>query len=276
MIKVQLYVPPGGYFAERWCQGLVHAAAGAPLYRGRAGERRDPRRDRPGQHPGAWLGGHRAKDRATTSPTSSASRSRPKTASRASSSSGWPNRPIPEALTVLGGPHASMAAEDCLEHIPELDVVVRGEGEFTMLDICRAWETEPSASPPSATSRGSSSGSTAGSGAIRRGRPSPTSTASPSPPSISCPSKNTISRSRSRAAATFPPSNIMTSRGCPFNCSFCATPINWGRHVRMRSPENVVRRDRVSQGALRHQGRLFLRRHVQRQPQAGRRHLRPA
>ncbi|MHB8055088.1 MAG: B12-binding domain-containing radical SAM protein, partial [Candidatus Aminicenantales bacterium] len=29
--------------------------------------------------------------------------------------------------------------------------------------------------------------------------------------------------------------------GCPFNCSFCATPINWGRHVRMRSPENVVR-----------------------------------
>ena len=33
----------------------------------------------------------------------------------------------------------------------------------------------------------------------------------------------------------------MTSRGCPFDCNFCATPINWGRHVRMRSPENVVR-----------------------------------
>ena len=36
----------------------------------------------------------------------------------------------PGALTVLGGPHASMAAEDCLAHIPELDVVVRGEGEI--------------------------------------------------------------------------------------------------------------------------------------------------
>jgi radical SAM superfamily enzyme YgiQ (UPF0313 family) len=35
--------------------------------------------------------------------------------------------------------------------------------------------------------------------------------------------------------------NIMASRGCPFDCNFCATPINWGRHVRMRSPENVVR-----------------------------------
>ena len=38
-----------------------------------------------------------------------------------------------------------------------------------------------------------------------------------------------------------PAVNIMASRGCPFDCNFCATPINWGRHVRMRSPENVVR-----------------------------------
>ncbi|MFQ6039124.1 MAG: B12-binding domain-containing radical SAM protein, partial [Candidatus Aminicenantales bacterium] len=37
-----------------------------------------------------------------------------------------------------------------------------------------------------------------------------------------------------------PAVNIMTSRGCPFDCNFCATPVNWGRHVRMRSPENVV------------------------------------
>ncbi len=37
-----------------------------------------------------------------------------------------------------------------------------------------------------------------------------------------------------------PAVNIMTSRGCPFNCNFCATPINWGRTVRTRSPLNVV------------------------------------
>jgi hypothetical protein len=34
--------------------------------------------------------------------------------------------------------------------------------------------------------------------------------------------------------------NIMTSRGCPFNCYFCATPINWGRRVRGHSPERVL------------------------------------
>ncbi len=32
----------------------------------------------------------------------------------------------------------------------------------------------------------------------------------------------------------------MTSRGCPFNCNFCATPINWGRAVRVRTTDNVV------------------------------------
>jgi radical SAM superfamily enzyme YgiQ (UPF0313 family) len=37
-----------------------------------------------------------------------------------------------------------------------------------------------------------------------------------------------------------PAVNMMTSRGCPFDCNFCATPINWGRVVRMRSAENIV------------------------------------
>jgi len=53
----------------------------------------------------------------------------------------------PGVLTVLGGPHASMAAEDCLEHIPELDFVVRGEGEETMLEVCRLWRADAGTEP---------------------------------------------------------------------------------------------------------------------------------
>lgn len=33
---------------------------------------------------------------------------------------------------------------------------------------------------------------------------------------------------------------IMTSRGCPFNCTFCASNVIWKRRIRFRSVENVI------------------------------------
>jgi anaerobic magnesium-protoporphyrin IX monomethyl ester cyclase len=33
---------------------------------------------------------------------------------------------------------------------------------------------------------------------------------------------------------------VMTSRGCPFNCTFCRSPVMWGKKVRKRSPENII------------------------------------
>lgn len=33
--------------------------------------------------------------------------------------------------------------------------------------------------------------------------------------------------------------NVVTTRGCPFHCNWCAKPI-WGQHYAVRSPENVV------------------------------------
>jgi radical SAM superfamily enzyme YgiQ (UPF0313 family) len=38
----------------------------------------------------------------------------------------------------------------------------------------------------------------------------------------------------------FPVGSVMTSRGCPFDCTFCASTTLWGRGWRTRSPENVV------------------------------------
>lgn len=37
-----------------------------------------------------------------------------------------------------------------------------------------------------------------------------------------------------------PTATIMTSRGCPFNCSFCASKTMWQRRLRLRTPDNVV------------------------------------
>ena len=33
--------------------------------------------------------------------------------------------------------------------------------------------------------------------------------------------------------------NLVTSRGCPFHCNWCAKPI-WGQRYDVRSPEDVV------------------------------------
>ena len=33
---------------------------------------------------------------------------------------------------------------------------------------------------------------------------------------------------------------VMGSRGCPYNCAYCGSPIMWKRRVRYRSPQNVV------------------------------------
>jgi len=42
-------------------------------------------------------------------------------------------------------------------------------------------------------------------------------------------------------AKAFPVAPIITSRGCPYNCSFCASNVTWGRRIRFRSPQNVLR-----------------------------------
>ena len=38
-----------------------------------------------------------------------------------------------------------------------------------------------------------------------------------------------------------PVASILTSRGCPFKCSFCAAPVTTGRKMRYRSADNVLK-----------------------------------
>lgn len=44
---------------------------------------------------------------------------------------------LPDVPTVYGGVHASFTAEDTLKHIPEIDYIIKGEGEWSFLALCR-------------------------------------------------------------------------------------------------------------------------------------------
>lgn len=237
-MRVQLYVPPGGYFAERWSRGssmppLGLLSIGAVLRRAgveveivpadilRLGWRDIARR----------IAAARPDIVGVTATTENRFQSF-RLARIAKSAH-------PEGLTIMGGPHASMAAEDTLAHIPELDAVVCGEGEDTMADLCRvrAESRDPAAllDVPGLRLRKD--------GRVVATAPRPAIAdldALPFPAFDLVPFDAYNFRVEVPGYGPLPAVNIMTSRGCPFNCNFCATPVNWGRRVRFRSPENVV------------------------------------
>jgi len=139
-------------------------------------------------------------------------------------------------LTVLGGPHMTMAGADTLHNIRDVDIAVIGEGEITIVDLVKA----------------ASSGTDF---AIVKGicfRKDDDVVFSGNREKISnlddlpYPARHLIPIEKYNFYVDAPggkrlkAQNIMTSRGCPFNCYFCATPINWGRKMRGCSPGRVA------------------------------------
>jgi len=238
-MRVQLFIPPGGYVAERWSKGSSMPPLGilsiAAVLEKEGIEVEVVPADVLGL---SWaeieerIRGYRPDIVGVTTSTENRFQSF-ELIRRARHA--WP-----QALTVMGGPHASMAAEDSLTYLPELDVVVRGEGEITTVDLCRKLE--------GAVDRGAALAGIPGISYRRDGR---VVSNAPRPPiadldSLPFPAFHLIPFEKYNftvdvpGRGPLPAVNVMTSRGCPFDCNFCATPVNWGRKVRTRSPKNVM------------------------------------
>ena len=237
-MKVQLFVPPGGYFAERWSKGSSMPPLGL-LYIGAVLEKEGVEVEIvPADILKLGWGDIERKVRdgrpdivGVTSTTENRFQSFElvRLAKKA----------YPPAFTVMGGPHASMAAEDALAHIPELDIVVRGEGEESTLDLCRALEGKKDTNGISHVA-GISHRLNGEVISNRPGSPIFNLDGLPFPAFHLVPFEKYNFKMDVPGQGSLPAVNIMTSRGCPFNCNFCATPINWGRAVRTRSPLNVI------------------------------------
>lgn len=134
----------------------------------------------------------------------------------------------PELKIVFGGPHATALPEEVLLGTPEIDVVVRGEGELPLCELLEAWE------------RGIPLNNVAGL-TYRKDDTVVSTDTSPQAQDLDClplPAWNLIN------LVDYTMSCCITARGCAFSCNFCA-----GRTVsptyRYRSPENVARELRL-------------------------------
>lgn len=129
---------------------------------------------------------------------------------------------LPGTTVVVGGVHATALPTETLRDFPAFDAAVFGEGERTLPELARALEG------------GSDLGAVRGL-AWRRGHE-----VVPNPPRPWLTGAELDALPRP-AWDLFPPARtypLLTARGCPFPCVFCARP--YGRQVRSRSTEAVV------------------------------------
>ncbi len=133
-----------------------------------------------------------------------------------------------DILTVMGGPHVTFCAEHTLKTFPELDVVVLGEGEATLVDLVNAVEY-------------SRSFDTVNGIAYRMGAKIRTTTKRiwiKDLDTLPFPARHLLSLGRYRALGM--PMSITTSRGCPYQCIFCVGRKMVGARVRYHGADRVA------------------------------------
>jgi len=135
----------------------------------------------------------------------------------------------PNAVVVLGGPHATFMDSQILSENPDVDIVVRGEGEETLLELLRHLFGSGDLQAVSGISFRKN-------GQIIRTSNRPF---IQNLEELPRPAYQYFSLNRYQFfGKTILP--ILTSRGCPFQCSYCVSSRMVGKMFRARSPNSVA------------------------------------
>lgn len=149
----------------------------------------------------------------------------------------------PNIISVLGGLPATANPLEYLRR-PEIDIVVRGEGELIMLNVVKTLQSEGYQKLDKVS----------GIGFKKDGVPTLTEPETfiqdldslPFPARHLLPLEKYYEAAKAGRSATAPLSfskrwaYLVTSRGCPYQCVFCGIHLHMGRKWRARSPENVI------------------------------------
>ena len=135
----------------------------------------------------------------------------------------------PQALTVVGGHHATVVPEDFLSRF--IDLIVIGEGVFTFKEIVTRFEKGENLDGIPGTA-------SAKEGALSKADDLPVVDLDDLP----LPDRKLTAKYRKRYSSEWmkPLASIRTSRGCPYRCKFCSLwKLTGGRYLK-RNPERIV------------------------------------
>jgi anaerobic magnesium-protoporphyrin IX monomethyl ester cyclase len=139
----------------------------------------------------------------------------------------------PAVKIVMGGAHATMLPQETMTLGPEIDIIVRGEGDESVIEVMQALEGQrPLDSVAGITYRAEGKITTTAD------RTSPVDMDSlPFPAYHLLPLKSY--RPHPPHGMYLPFAALVTSRGCPYHCAYCSKPV-FGSGFRAQSPERVV------------------------------------
>ena len=132
----------------------------------------------------------------------------------------------PNAITVLGGYHPTFTYQEVLKN-DFVDIVVCGEGEQTMVELVEAVENGKNLRDVN--------------GLATENFKTPSRGIIEDLDSIPFPARHLLPMDEYKILnMKLTTGTIVSGRGCPYKCSFCASSAMHGQKLRLRSAENVV------------------------------------